>query len=200
VATVLLCTGKDQPCPVPAATFVRLGFAVLEFDPSGRGKSWGAEDNGGTEHQDNVSCMLNWLHQQHPTGRHFVVSIGDGIVMATGGIINCPTPPACLISLNPCDVHRMTGRQYDDFYWQERDLQHFLPQLPCNYIHLTDEQADQQQSTKVWQLVLQRSDHWCQQFDSTSQVSWMYKLLLPSSTQRNQMLLIEQLWRLQSIA
>ena len=34
---------------------VEKGIEVWVFDPAGRGESWGPEDHGGSEHQDNVS-------------------------------------------------------------------------------------------------------------------------------------------------
>ena len=65
----MLCPGIDDPggvfdslnCPITADEVARAGFVALRFDPAGRGESWGEEDYGGPEHQDNVEQALRYL-------------------------------------------------------------------------------------------------------------------------------------------
>ena len=66
---VLLCPGIDDAgtvfdswrSPISADEVAALGAVVLHFDPAGRGRSWGAEDYGGNEHQEDVAVAFAHL-------------------------------------------------------------------------------------------------------------------------------------------
>ena len=66
---VVLCPGMDHPgglfdtfaFPVSADEVARLGAVVLHLDPAGRAESWGEEDMGGPEHQDDVATAVRYL-------------------------------------------------------------------------------------------------------------------------------------------
>src|SRR5215203_5929104 len=66
---VLLCPGIDDAgtvfdswrAPISADEVAALGAVVLHFDPAGRGRSWGAEDWGGNEHQEDLAVAFAHL-------------------------------------------------------------------------------------------------------------------------------------------
>ena len=65
--------------PFSCAAVFEAGYNLMIFDPAGRGQSWGTEDHGGLEHQDNVSTLLTWIHKQAPESKIGVLSIGCGL-------------------------------------------------------------------------------------------------------------------------
>ncbi|MGB0639385.1 MAG: alpha/beta hydrolase family protein, partial [Myxococcota bacterium] len=66
---VVLCPGSDhssvvftsRQAPITAEEVAQLGCIVLTYDPAGRGSSWGSEDFGGPEHQDNAAEAIRYL-------------------------------------------------------------------------------------------------------------------------------------------
>ncbi|MCB9765773.1 MAG: hypothetical protein H6739_38720 [Alphaproteobacteria bacterium] len=157
---VLLCPGTDAPGsiflgwtePLNAPELASLGYAVLHFDPAGRGQSWGEEDYGGPEHQDDVRVALKALlaHRAVDPERVVVVSISLGLSMAVGALARWPDalPVRALIDWEgPCDREIITaggtrmapamGRRLDDdFYWHPREGVRHVGQLRCGYVRV----------------------------------------------------------------
>ena len=153
---VLLCPGIDDPgtvfdhwlAPIHADEVARLGAVVMHFDPAGRGQSWGHEDYGGPEHQDNVVRALQTLQARtdvDPT-RVGVVAISLGVAMAVGAVAHHPElGVAWLVDWEgPCDREIITsgGRimapadghaMDDDAYWVPREAVRHVGKLRCGY-------------------------------------------------------------------
>ena len=161
---VVLCPGADhdrrffcgQATPIRAKEVAALGFVVLIFDPSGRGQSWGPEDYGGVEHQDEVVIAVDWLRQCPAVdSRHVgIVGISLGVAMAVGAARRLAERGDQVDWLvdweGPGDRHFITANQtrnapalghriQDDTYWQHREAVWNLPHIRCGYLRL---QAD----------------------------------------------------------
>jgi len=136
--------------PITADEVARLGCVVLYFDPAGRGKSWGEEDFGGPEHQDNVSCALQYLASRPDVdaSRLGVVAISLGVSMAVGALAQTDIPVSWLIDWEgPCDREIITaggtimapanGHSLDDeVYWQPREAVRHVAKLSCGYLRI----------------------------------------------------------------
>jgi len=130
-----------------------MGIAVLCHDPSGRGQSWGPEDWGGTEHQDNVVQAVRWLREN----THFepsqvgLLSISLGVASAIGAakaLAQSDQPVSWVIDWNgPCDQASITqngtqmgpamGHKPDDLsYWEPREAIRTVSQIDAGYWRL----------------------------------------------------------------
>ncbi|MBK9371318.1 MAG: hypothetical protein IPN01_34325 [Deltaproteobacteria bacterium] len=157
---VLLCPGTNDAGevfegwtqPVNAREIAAMGFVVAHFDPAGRGRSWGEEDYGGPEHQDNVRVALRALaaHPQVDPTRVLVVSISLGLAMACGALADWADGPAVTALIDwegPCDREIITaggarlvpamGHGLDDeFYWTPREATRHIGRLRCGYLRV----------------------------------------------------------------
>ncbi len=154
---VLLCPGIDDPGsvfeghgpPLCADEVARLGAICMHFDPAGRGKSWGPEDFGGLEHQDNVRVVLRYLLSRPDViaSRSGVVAISLGVAMAVGALAR-PDDDFHLGWLidweGPCDREIITAGGSimepaaghgldDDAYWHPREAMRHVGGLRCGY-------------------------------------------------------------------
>ena len=154
---VLLCPGIDDPGsvfegygpPIAADEVARLGAICMHFDPSGRGRSWGPEDFGGLEHQDDVRTALRYLLGRPDVvpSRSGVVSISLGVSMAVGALAGIPQEcqPSWLVDWEgPCDREIITAGGKimdpamghgleDEAYWQPREAVRHVGRLACGY-------------------------------------------------------------------
>jgi len=137
--------------PVNAFELASMGWFVMSFDPAGRGESWGEEDYGGPEHQDNVRTALTYLagHGAVDSSRIGVLSISLGLGMACGALAQWPDLPVqwLLDWEGPSDREIITsgGRIMtpalghslkDDVYWHAREAVAHVGQLRCGYWRL----------------------------------------------------------------
>lgn len=158
VPAVLLCPGTNAPGSVFTGwgealnvdEIVSLGVAALRFDPAGRGESWGAEDYGGPEHQDDVRVVLRRLLAEPGIQRVGVVSISLGLAMAVGALARWPDelPVEFLLDWEgPCDREIITaggtrlapalGHRPDDaLYWEPREAVRHVGRLRCGYLRV----------------------------------------------------------------
>lgn len=158
---VVLCPGMDHAgtafdhvsYPITADEVARLGLVVLHFDPAGRGKSWGEEDMGGPEHQDEVSAAVHYLAARPDVDplRVGVASISLGVAMAVGGVANEGAPAAWVLDWEgPCDREIITSGGKimdpalghgldDDAYWRPREAVRHVGRLSCPYVRLQAE-------------------------------------------------------------
>ncbi|MDP2317589.1 MAG: CocE/NonD family hydrolase [Pseudomonadota bacterium] len=135
---------------VTAAEVARLGYAVLSFDPAGRGESWGEEDFGGPEHQDDLRvAILALLATPGVTGVG-VLSLSYGIVAAAGALSRYADelPVRWLLDWEgPCDREIITtggtrlvpaaGHALDDEdYWRPREPVRHIGGVRCGYARL----------------------------------------------------------------
>jgi hypothetical protein len=149
---VLLCPGRTDPgtvfdgwrAPVRADEIAAMGAVVLHFDPAGRGKSWGHEDHGGPEHQDEVAVAVRALLARDDVDpeRIGVVSIGEGLSMALGAVDRVRW---LLDWEGPCDQETLaaagvavTGaHELDDAgWWAPREAVRHVARLRCGYLRL----------------------------------------------------------------
>jgi hypothetical protein len=155
---VLLCPGIDDPGtvfegygpPIAASEVARLGAICMHFDPAGRGRSWGPEDYGGPEHQDDVRVALSYLLGRRDVvpSRSGVVAISLGIAMAAGALSRAGDD--CRLGWlmdweGPCDREIITaggrimapaaGHGLDDeAYWRPREAVRHVGALRCGYL------------------------------------------------------------------
>jgi hypothetical protein len=154
---VLLCPGIDDSggvfdgrgAPVSADEIARLGVHCMHFDPAGRGGSWGVEDFGGPEHQDDVATVLRYLAARPDVvaARSGVVAISLGIAMAAGAMAR--TGEGCRMGWlidweGPSDREIITaggrillpaaGHGLDDeAWWRPREAVRHLGRIRCGY-------------------------------------------------------------------
>lgn len=135
---------------VSAAEIARLGFAVLVHDPAGRGDSWGEEDFGGPEHQDDLRVAIRALAARPDvSGRVGVVALSLGLAAAAGALARWPELPVpwLLDWEGPCDREIITaggtrmvpagGHSLDDdAWWQPREAVAHARALRCGYVRL----------------------------------------------------------------
>lgn len=136
---------------VGAAEVARLGYVVLTFDPAGRGRSWGEEDYGGPEHQDDVRVAFrHLLASSHADGRVGVLSLSLGIASAIGALARWPEelPARWLVDWEgPCDREIITSggtilvpakghSLEDEDYWLPREATRHVARLRCPYVRL----------------------------------------------------------------
>ena len=158
---VLLCPGTNDPGtvfdgwsqPVNAREIASRGWIVLHFDPAGRGESWGEEDYGGLEHQDNVRACLAHLRQRSDLACLGVLSISMGVAMAVGAVARFGEELGVdwLIDWEgPCDREIITAggtimapamghNLEDEAYWKPREAVRSVGSLPCGYVRIQAE-------------------------------------------------------------
>lgn len=156
---VVLCPGIDDDArvfapggsaPITAEEVARLGYVVLRFDPAGRGSSWGEEDFGGPEHQDDVACAVALLagRPDVDADRIGLVAISLGVSMAVGAAARAGAPVAWILDwegpsdreiitaggtiLTPADGHSLD----DELYWRPREAVRHVGALRCGYLRL----------------------------------------------------------------
>jgi dienelactone hydrolase len=167
---ILMCPGIHDPgsyfstwmAPVTAEEIARLGCLVLTFDPAGRGASWGEEDFGGPEHQDEVRVALRHLAQRPDVdpARIGIIAISLGVAMAVGGAAGSEVPISWLMDWEgPCDREIITSggkimapadghSMEDDVYWHPREAVRHVGRLRCGYLRLQAERDHAQPREK----------------------------------------------------
>lgn len=138
---------------VNASEVAGLGVLCATFDPAGRGRSWGEEDYGGPEHQDQVRVILAHLQQRRDVDleRTVVVSISLGLSMAAGALASYAGPVRALIDWEgPSDREIITAggtrlvpalghSLEDESYWRPREGVRQVGQMSCGYWRLQAE-------------------------------------------------------------
>lgn len=122
------------------------GFAVVTFDPDGRGHSGGVEDAGGFAHQSGLAAVVRWAATQPGVdgSRLGLVSLSYGVTMAAGALARYPDLPVrFLIDWEGPDSRTTTGCRAgrsplshpcdDDAYWLEREAVTFVRQIAVPY-------------------------------------------------------------------
>lgn len=132
--------------PFSCASVFEAGYNLMIFDPAGRGQSWGTEDHGGLEHQDNVARLLAWIHEQNPQSKIGVFSVGCGLSMAIGGITSSGVPVDFLMDMEgPSDeeflepIFSLSKKVIHQHFWKERSPVQLLSALTTPYIRIQGE-------------------------------------------------------------
>ncbi len=125
----------SKSTPLHAEELAAQGWNVILFDPAGRGESWGNEDWGGEEHQEEVAQLLRTAE-----GAVGVYSVGGGLPMALGGIQRASREIKFLVDyegvadpelLLRLPLHPDSSPQA--LFWEQRNGLPFLRDLPCRY-------------------------------------------------------------------
>ena len=150
----------DQALPTfRRREWVEAGFAVVTWDPDGRGTSEGQEDRGGHVHQDGLKAVIEDVSRlpQLDGDRMGLVSLSYGVVMASGLLARyldeVPVHflidwegPADRYDLMECasDMEPVGGRPLppsdiscdDAEYWSEREAVRFIPLIQVPYFRI----------------------------------------------------------------
>jgi hypothetical protein len=132
-----------------ADNFARDGFAVLHFDPDGRGQSTPFPENyGGYIHQDGLHACAQSLAERSyvDSTRLGIYSLGYGVTLASGMIARHPSPALRFLLdwEGPADRYQTcrdsggwvpVAPDSEDF-WLEREAARFIKQLPSCYIRM----------------------------------------------------------------
>lgn len=136
---------------VNAAEVARLGFVVASFDPAGRGKSWGDEDFGGPEHQDDVRMVIRHLAADPACdGTVGLLSLSLGVASSVAAAARWAEelPLRWLVDWEgPCDREIITSggtilvpaaghTLEDDTYWVPREATRTVGALRCGYVRM----------------------------------------------------------------
>ena len=131
---------------VTADEIAASGTACLRFDPAGRGDSWGEEDHGGPEHQDEVASAARLLADRVDIDarRIGLVGLGAGSVMAIGAAALAAAPAAWVLDWEGPSDRELNGggdaSSDDDAFWVPREPARHVGALPCGYVRLQSEQ------------------------------------------------------------
>ena len=132
-----------------ADNLARDGFAVLHFDPDGRGRSTPFPENyGGYTHQDGLQACAQVLAERSyvDSTRLGIYSLGYGVTLASGMIAR-HSSPAMRFLLDwegPADRYQTcrdsggwvpVAPDSEDF-WLEREAARFMKQVPACYIRM----------------------------------------------------------------
>jgi pimeloyl-ACP methyl ester carboxylesterase len=157
-ALVLIPGGNDDstaftpPSSDTARTFADAGFAIIVFDPDGRGRSGGVEDQNGFVHQDGLAAVIR--HAAALEGvdesRIGLISWSYGVTMAAGALARHDDLPICFFidwegpanrddtaGCGADQVGHLQGHPCDDEdFWREREASTFALSMRVPYQRL----------------------------------------------------------------
>jgi hypothetical protein len=156
---VVLVPGTDDPGtvfegwsqPVNALELASRGLLVCHYDPAGRGRSWGDEDYGGPEHQDDLDVVIRHVAALPRVRSVGVLSISLGLATAAGCLAELRPPAAWLLDWEgPCDreiicaggaimAPALGHTLEDEVYWRPREATRHVGDLPCAYVRIQSE-------------------------------------------------------------
>ncbi|MFT4976010.1 MAG: pimeloyl-ACP methyl ester carboxylesterase, partial [Myxococcota bacterium] len=142
--------------PPEWAAFVAAGFAVVTFDPDGRGESDGEEGRNGFAQQDGLSAIIDWAAARPEiNGEQIgVLSLSYGVTMAMGALTRHETPAKFLIDWEGPANRSFTagcgGRELrgggggvtegisceDEAFWSEREASSMVGALTVPYLRV----------------------------------------------------------------
>lgn len=137
--------------PPVAQRYADLGFWVVVFDPDGRGRSSGTEDDDGFVQQDGLRAVIEYAAGlPGKDGRVVLASFSYGITMATGALARYPDLPVALLidwegpadrrDTGGCDAdhvgHLRDAGCDNEAFWQEREAATFISEITVPYQRL----------------------------------------------------------------
>ncbi|MBI5304633.1 MAG: alpha/beta fold hydrolase [Chloroflexi bacterium] len=142
--------------PYRAQTFANAGFAVVVFDPDGRGKSSGVENYDGRAHQDGLAAILRFVAtlDQVDAKKIGLVTYSYGITMGTGALARHPDVPVKFLidwegpanrnnTTGGCRANTPGGIQWqscaDEGFWREREAVNFIARVRVPYQRIQSE-------------------------------------------------------------
>ncbi len=141
--------------PSTAQQLADAGMVVIVFDPDGRGRSEGQEDDDGFIQQDGLAAVLRFAAAlpEVDADRLGLVSFSYGITMASGALARHPDLPVLFLidwegpadrnDTGGCDAahtgHLQAHACDDEAFWSEREAAAFATQLALPYQRIQSE-------------------------------------------------------------
>lgn len=154
-------TDYDGDTEVTADEVAALGFTVLHYDPSGRGRTGGREDYWGPLHQSEFADVVMFFSQLPSVDRSNigVLSFSIGIAIAAGALARFPLPvrylfdwegPSNRRNITKNDTHKPLRAfpMSNELFWREREPAHFMSNVPCGYFRYQGAQDHMQGAYK----------------------------------------------------
>lgn len=142
--------------PVRTHSLLEAGYALVVFDPDGRGKSEGVEDNNGTIHQDGLAAIIAYAANlpMIDAEQMGMVTYSYGITMGSGALARHPDlpirflldweGPATRDDTGGCDednLGHLTDQDCaDEGFWAEREAATFVKFIQVPYMRLQSQQ------------------------------------------------------------
>ncbi|NPV87793.1 MAG: hypothetical protein HPY45_17475 [Anaerolineae bacterium] len=142
--------------PTTASLLTEAGFAVIVFDPDGRGRSGGKEDNNGFIQQDGLAAVIRaaagW--QGIDPARMALVTYSYGITMGSGALARYPDLPIRFLidwegpanrdDTGGCDASHLghlsdVASCTDEAFWAQREASTFIGQIRIPYQRVQSE-------------------------------------------------------------
>jgi hypothetical protein len=143
---------KSTPGGSEAQQLANRGFVVVVFDPDGRGKSGGTEDDNGFIHQDGLAEIIRFTAAlpEIDAAHIGLVSYSYGVTMATGALARYPDLPILFYldwegpanrnDTGGCDADKLGHLQGhpcdDEVFWSEREASTFILSIDVPYLRL----------------------------------------------------------------
>ena len=142
----------------PQRTAIKLeaGFALVLFDPDGRGQSQGQEDDNGYTHQDGLAAVIEYAAQLPEIDAQCMglISYSYGITMASGALARHPELPIQFLidwegpanrnDTGGCDddqLGHLVGHACDDEdFWSQREASSFVQMIHVPYQRLQSQE------------------------------------------------------------
>jgi len=136
--------------PLAADEVASLGIRAVSFDPVGRGHSWGHDDFCGSEGQDGLRAVLDYVHTRRDVdrGRIGIVSFSLGLSLAVPMLTRHgdqrpvsflldwegPADREAILRCGPLPPAARTALARDpDVFWEHREPLPWMDDLPCAY-------------------------------------------------------------------
>jgi hypothetical protein len=140
-------TDYDKGTHLRAKDIASLGFTVLHYDPSGRGKTGGKEDYWGTCQQQELAWVVDYFSKLEyvPTDDIGILSFSIGIVIATGALSRFPMPPirylfdwegpSSKFNITKNDTHKPLKNfpTSNEEFWKDREASKYIGNIECGY-------------------------------------------------------------------
>ncbi|MBL8617858.1 MAG: hypothetical protein JNM72_19770 [Deltaproteobacteria bacterium] len=136
--------------PIQPGELTAAGIRCATLDLAGRGQSWGEDDFGGPEHQDDVAQLVAALVGQARGGRVGLIGLGGGNQAALGAARRLAGAVPWVIDWEgPADAETTRSLYGEDSpplgvddarWWSTRAAVAQIPALPCGYVRLQAEE------------------------------------------------------------
>ena len=150
---VMVPGGNGTTDPMKAKRLSDQGFIVVIFDPDGRGRSEGSEDQDGTIHQDGLAAVIRAIYNLSEVDQENIAIVTNsfGITMGSGVLARYPELPVKFLIdwEGPADRYDTGCRgaspriQWptcdNDEAWAQREALTFIAQIKVPYLRVQSE-------------------------------------------------------------
>lgn len=144
--------GSQSFPPPQAQQYADLGFLTVVFDPDGRGRSNGTEDDNGFIHQDGLKAVIEYALPSSD-GRVVLLSFSYGVTMATGVLARYPNLPVVFYAdwegpadrndTGGCDGNHLGHLREagcdNEAFWSQREAATFIKKIDVPYQRVQSE-------------------------------------------------------------